>query len=179
MREPEDWKRFPLTKLASEPAANESDQILRLACSRPALEIALILGGIHCATTCVPVDRVGLGEGEIPFWAVTLHISPQKSRREHRMRPDDLPSEHLPKDQTSSRAGVPSKSVGGEARRGENPKKSSVLNHRAETTALKLASQEEWSGPGSNRRHRPFQGRALPTELPDQLVHSMLRDPRV
>ena len=25
----------------------------------------------------------------------------------------------------------------------------------------------KWSGPGSNRRHRPFQGRALPTELPD------------
>ncbi len=29
--------------------------------------------------------------------------------------------------------------------------------------------REEWSGAGSNRRHRPFQGRALPTELPDQL----------
>lgn len=26
----------------------------------------------------------------------------------------------------------------------------------------------KWSGAGSNRRHRPFQGRALPTELPDQ-----------
>ena len=25
----------------------------------------------------------------------------------------------------------------------------------------------KWSGAGSNRRHRPFQGRALPTELPD------------
>ena len=34
------------------------------------------------------------------------------------------------------------------------------------------ASREEWSGPGSNRRHRPFQGRALPTELPDQLEDS-------
>jgi len=29
-------------------------------------------------------------------------------------------------------------------------------------------SEEEWSGAGSNRRHRPFQGRALPTELPDR-----------
>ncbi len=27
--------------------------------------------------------------------------------------------------------------------------------------------ERKWSGAGSNRRHRPFQGRALPTELPD------------
>ena len=28
-------------------------------------------------------------------------------------------------------------------------------------------TKRKWSGAGSNRRHRPFQGRALPTELPD------------
>ncbi len=28
----------------------------------------------------------------------------------------------------------------------------------------------KWSEAGSNRRHRPFQGRALPTELSDHLV---------
>ena len=27
--------------------------------------------------------------------------------------------------------------------------------------------ERKWSGAGSNRRHRHFQGRALPTELPD------------
>lgn len=35
--------------------------------------------------------------------------------------------------------------------------------------ALLNKDLRQWSGAGSNRRHRPFQGRALPTELPDQL----------
>ncbi len=30
-----------------------------------------------------------------------------------------------------------------------------------------FVAQKKWSEAGSNRRHRPFQGRALPTELSD------------
>ena len=33
------------------------------------------------------------------------------------------------------------------------------------------STRAEWSGAVSNRRHRPFQGRALPTELPDHHGH--------
>ena len=34
-----------------------------------------------------------------------------------------------------------------------------------------FGGRRKWSGPGLNRRHRPFQGRALPTELPDQMTN--------
>ena len=37
----------------------------------------------------------------------------------------------------------------------------------ASTAQNRQKLKRKWSGAGSNRRHRPFQGRALPTELPD------------
>ena len=41
---------------------------------------------------------------------------------------------------------------------------------RLQRPPTSLAAARQWSGAGSNRRHRPFQGRALPTELPDHRV---------
>jgi hypothetical protein len=45
-----------------------------------------------------------------------------------------------------------------------------ILQQKEAAGGPQKGPDSEWLGAGSNRRHRPFQGRALPTELPNQKI---------
>ncbi len=108
---------------------------------------------------CGQVDSTA-SEREIVFVSVNLEEKPLKNAQTRSFGVDSW-AEGRPASGTEK----PHLELGRALMTVKKAVKTAILRASSAEKCQKLA--REWSGAGSNRRHRPFQGRALPTELPD------------